>query len=332
MSTNTPQSISEAWMSGLPQFELYHSYASTVRSRFPAFGIRSFEEARFDMAQPLHEYDPSEAIDQDIVDMIVTPESFERFGNNLMDYIAFHGLESWLRDGGSLVFGTNHRQFTDDPITAETLGRIGFGSREKTLQVVSEMICTMKLNLGKGEFSVLDKLCNIGAVAHTVPRLDGKPSEALVAYRTSQNTAGRKVIEAAARTPGAVTVLSVVGRHDTQSKTGRTLYIHEPNRETLASYDDPMVKLIPLCINCPTFHSDGSIKPADIQYELFDPMRITDSRKDTQKILYMFREATQHMIGSNYRNGVKIRRWKKRQSFKETAMHLAHNVINRRNQ
>ena len=328
--SNTPSlSPIDTWMSSLPQFELYQTYANTVRTRFPAFDIRSFEDARFDMAQPLHGFDASDPIDQNLIDLIVTRASHERFANDLSDYVSIHGLDRWLEQGGSVVFGTNHRQFTDDPITAETLGRIGFGNRAKTLQIVSEMICTMRLDLGEGPFNVIDKLCNISAVGHTVPRLDGNPSDALIEYRRMQNRAGRAVLETAARTPGAVTVLSVIGRHDKESKSGRTLYIHEPNRETLVAYEHPMVKVVPLCIDCPTFREGGIITPAEIHYELFDPLQITNGREDMRKILHMFRSSTQRMVGSQYKHGVKISRWKK-QVAKDTALHFAQNVTTHR--
>ena len=52
------------WMDGLPEREMYDIYADTVTRRFPAFAVRDFDEARVDMAQTLHQYDPTGTIDQ----------------------------------------------------------------------------------------------------------------------------------------------------------------------------------------------------------------------------------------------------------------------------
>lgn len=58
------------WLDGLPEREIYDIYADTVARRFPAFEVRDFDEARIDMAQTLHEYDPTGVIDQTLVDVI----------------------------------------------------------------------------------------------------------------------------------------------------------------------------------------------------------------------------------------------------------------------
>ena len=132
------------------------------------------------MSQILHTHDPSGSIDQALVDIIVTPESHARFTGDLEAYIVKHGLRGWVVAGESLLFVTDHGQFTDVPVLAETLGRIGLGSRRTTVQVVSEMIADMSLDVGNGDFAVIDKLRNISAVVQTVPRLDGNPTDDLV--------------------------------------------------------------------------------------------------------------------------------------------------------
>ncbi len=309
MTRHSPDDGAIRWMEGLPEKELYDIYADTIASRFPAFGVRDFEQARIDMAQTLHPHDPSTPIDQALVDIIVTPESHERFTADLERFVAKHGLRGWIEYGESLLFVTDHGQFTDVPVVAETLGRVGLGQRTTTVQVVSEMISELKLDLGQGEFDVIGRLRNISAVVQTVPRVDGHPSEDLQRYRQRKNDAGLKILSAARDTEGSMTVASLVARHNTKSKNGNTLFIHEPNRRTLEGYTSRSVKVVPVCIDCPTFGEDGTVAPASMQYEFFDPMQIDNPRRDTRAIVDLFKEGTNRMVGDRYRHGVKVRSW-----------------------
>lgn len=298
------------WMDGLPEHELWAIYSNTISTRFPAFGVRGFEDARFAMMQTLHTHDDTDSIDQALVDLIVTSESHERFTEDLEAFIVKHGLRGWIESGESLLVVTDHGQFTDVPVVAETLGRIGFGDRRATVQVVSQMISAMCLDLGNGEFAVIDKLRNISNIVQTVPRLDGNPSEELRSYRERRNRTGLGVLEAVRDTEGSVTVASLVARHNVTSKNGTTLYIHEPNRRTLEGYTVPSIKVVPVCIDCPTFGSDGQVAPADMQYELFAPMQVDDPRHATREIVEMFREGTNRLVGHRYKHGVKVRSWR----------------------
>jgi hypothetical protein len=305
-----PADAPARWMDGLPERALHDIYADTITSRFPAFGVRDFAHARFDMAQTLHSYDDSGRIDQALIDVIVTPESHDRFAEDLETFIVKHGLRGWINSGESLVFLTDHGQFTDVPVVAETMGRIGIGQRSTTVQVVSEMISEMKLDLGAGEFAVIDKLRNISAVVQTVPRLDGSPTDQVRQYRERKNEHGLMILGAVRDTEGSKTVMSLVARHNVTSKNGNTLYIHEPNRRTLEGYVSTNVKVIPVVVECPTFGEDGAIAPAEMRYEFFRPMYVNDPREDTRRIVEMFREATNRMVGDRYRNGVKVRSWR----------------------
>ncbi len=297
-------------MEELPERALYDIYAHTIETRFSAFGTRTFEDARFDMAQTLQTYDKTNRIDQTLLDIINTPESHGRFRNDLETYIAKHGLDGWIDSGESLVFLTDHGQFTDVPVLAETLGRIGLGRRETTVQVVSEMISEIELDVGEGAFAVIDKLRNISSVVQTVPRLDGHPTDDVRAYRDRKNAYALKVLEAVQNTEGSMTVMSLVARHNAPSKKGHTLYIHEPNRRTLEPYVNSAAKIVPVYIDCPTFGPGGSVVPADIRYEFFQPMFISDARADGRKIVEMFRAATSRTVGDRYRHGVKVRSWR----------------------
>ena len=206
MSRLSPDDGPMQWMEGLPEKELYDIYADTIRSRFPAFGVRDFAEARIDMAQTLHPHDPSKPIDQVLVNIIVTAESHDRFTDDLERFVDKHGLRGWLDYGESLLFVTDHGQFTDVPVVAETVGRIGLGHRSTTVQVVSEMISDLKIDLGQGEFDVIGRLRNISAVVQTVPRVDGSPSEGLERYRERKNAAGLNILSAVRDTQGSITV------------------------------------------------------------------------------------------------------------------------------
>ena len=104
--------------------------------------------------------------------------------------------------------------------------------------------------------------------------------------------------------------MSLVARHNVTSKNGNTLYIHEPNRRTLESYVTPNVKVVPICVDCPTFRDDGTAEPADLRFELFDPIRVSDPRADTRAIVEQFRDATNRLVGDRYKNGVKVRSWR----------------------
>lgn len=325
MANSLPQDSSLLWAQGLPQKELYDAYSETIGTRFPAFGVRPYEEARYDMSQPFHAYDDSDVVSQTMVDVIVTPESHDRFTQDLNDFVEMHGLRSWIDYGGAVLFATDHGMFTDVPITAETLGRIGFGERDKTIMSVSEMITAMELELDpkKGPKPVIDTLSHISSVAVTVPRLDGKPSQELVKYRETKNKSGLVVLENFKNIEGSATVLSIIGRHNHTSKSGGTHYVNEPNRRTLEPYIDERVKVVPTYIHCPTFGKDGSVEPADMKYELFSPVQLTDLRRDTKRIVRQLRDATRRSVGSDFRHGVKIKSWKAQQR-KRKAKNIKH--------
>lgn len=95
-------------MESLPERELCGIYADTISTRFAAFGVRGFEDARFEMSQILHAHEPSGSIDQALVDIIVTPESHAQFTSDLEAHIVKHGLRGWVDAGESLPFVTDH--------------------------------------------------------------------------------------------------------------------------------------------------------------------------------------------------------------------------------
>jgi hypothetical protein len=310
MTRHSNSDAPSRWLNRLPEREMYDVYSDTLAKRFPAFNVRDFESSRFDMAQTLHQHDPTRSVDQTLVDVMMTRESHERLQNDLDAYASKHGLRGWVDAGESLLIVTDHGQFTDVPVVAETIGKMGLGERRTTVQVVSEMISLMDLDVGLGPYPVIRTLSHISAVVQTVPRLDGSPSDDLNNYRRRKNSAGLSVLEAVRDTPGSITVMSLVARHNVASKNGNTLYIHEPNRRTLEGYLTPNVKVIPICIDCPTFRDDGTVVPADLRFELLDPMRITDGRSDTRAIVEQFRDATDRLVGDRYKNGIKVRSWR----------------------
>lgn len=314
----------DRWTELLPERALYDIYAETIRKRFPAFGVRDFDAARFSMAQTLHAYDPRASIDQMLLDIIATPESHERFTDDLEAFIVKHGLRGWIDSGESLVFVTDHGQFTDVPVLAETLGRIGLGRRTTTVQVVSEMISEIALDVGIGEVPVIETLSNISSVVQSVPRLDGNPSEDVMQYRERKNGQALRMLDAVRDTEGSMTVMSLVARHNVASKNGSTLYIHEPNRRTLEGYLESNAKIVPVYIDCPTFGEGGSIEPAELQYEFFRPTFVNEPRDDTRRIVEMFREATNRTVGDRYPNGVKVRSWRAQMAKRRVKAALPH--------
>lgn len=314
----------DRWTELLPERALYDIYAETIKTRFPAFTVRQFDDARYSMAQTLHAYDDRASIDQTLLDIIATPESHERFTQDLEAFIVKHGLRGWIDSGESLVFVTDHGQFTDVPVLAETLGRIGLGRRSTTVQVVSEMISEISLDVGTGEFPVVEMLSNISSVVQSVPRLDGNPTEDVMQYRDRKNGQALRMLDAVRDTEGSMTVMSLVARHNVASKNGNTLYIHEPNRRTLEGYVNSNAKVVPVYIDCPTFGEGGSIVPADMQYEFFRPTFITEPREDTRRIVELFREATNRTVGDRYPNGVKVRSWRAQMAKRRVKAALPH--------
>ncbi len=309
------------WVPQTPEHELYGIYEQTIKSRFGFFGTRPYEEAAGDFTLPLLPYDDGDSVDQDLLELIVTPESFANFIDSLDEYTSRFGLKSWLEYEGSLAFVTNHRQFTDVPVVAEAIGRLGLTSRSQTLQVVSKMITGMTLDLGQGEFVVMDKLRNISSVTQTVPRIDGPHSKGVDELRDASNEVGTQVIESALDTPGTVVVESIIGRHDVYSRSGKTLFLHEPNIRTAEILHNPKVKIIPLFFNCVTFRPDGTVVPAELGFEFHEPIHITKPADESTLIMNFFRDATRRALGSK---GPRVRiipwRVQRLQQMRDTAM------------
>jgi hypothetical protein len=163
---------------------------------------------------------------------------------------------------------------------------------------------------------VIETLQAISNVAQTLPRLDGNPSDNLEEYRTNRNYAGKSVIKRIVETKGTTTVMSLIGRHNVESKNKKKLYIHEPNRKSLEFLMDTNIKVIPIYINCPTFGDNGEIIPAEMTYEIFEPLKIENLKRDSKQIVTMFREATKRAVGHKYPSGIQIRSWKQQKGIR----------------
>jgi hypothetical protein len=306
------------WVPLTPERELFGIYGSTIKKRFPAFGIRDVRDAAADIMDPFLPHDPSEFIDDELLSIILTQESFDAYCQSLRRHIERHKLDS-RRDIGTLIFATDHGQFTDVPVTAEALARIEFVERPRLTQVIGLMIATMELDLGKGSFAVTSKLRGISNLLSTVPRLDGTPSKELEDYRERRNAQSTATGTAILKTAGSTLVMSAIGRHNATSKSGKTLFIHEPNQRTFDLMDGDDIWVVPTYVHCPTFRPDGRIIPANLTSELLPPIRIQDvggPRKAAHFVTEQFRNATQRSVGNHYPNGVKIRRWAAQQTVK----------------
>lgn len=315
---NKPLLDTAALTADFPEQELYRVYAETIESRFPAFSVRSYGSTIRDMALPFIPYDGSQQIDQGLIDTIVTRKSHERFTEDVADHEKKHGLQSWRDYEGTTVYAVDHGQFTDVPVLAETHGIINDENRHLTTQVISKMITAMELDVGNGPFVVSDKLTHISNLLQTLPRLEGNASHSLIDYRGSENERALTVLDKITDTKGTNTIMSVIGRHNAESKNKKRLFIHEPNRKTLEALMKPHIKVVPVYIHCPTFKPDGSVEPADIQYVLFEPFTVTDAKKDTVTIVNLFKDATQQTLGHQYPSGIVVRSWRTQQGIRRT--------------
>lgn len=321
----------EQWLRH-PAHELYGIYADTVSSRFSGFTVLPFMQAQASLSTPFESHLPGQPVEQDLLDVIVSRESMDGFASTMSDYIKATGIDDWLDHWGSVAFVTDHGQFTDVPITAEVLGRLGVTKRENTIQVISKMISVMSLDLGQGSFTVTDKLRQISSLVKTVPRLDGSPSKELENFREDSNTEASDVIRKALADRGVVLVESFIGRHNQVSEDGKTLYINEPNINTARLLMGRNVKVVPLYIHCPTFGDDGSISTPNMSFEIFEPIDIdpAQARTASRHIVEQFRRATENTIGEQYENGVKVKSWaqqKAERGMRKVAQVLTRNPV-----
>lgn len=299
----------EQWIHN-PAHELHGIYADTVARRFPVFGTLPFMDSYPGLSTAFEAHKPGLPVEQTLLDIIVTPTSREKFQTELHDMVRATGLDDWLEHFGSVAFVTNHEQFTDDPIVAETIGRMDLVEREKIIMVISKMISVMTLDLGEGEFTVTEKLRQISGLVKTVPRLDGTPSSELADFRRASNDEAADVLSGALGSTGIVLVESFIGRHDQPSEDGKTLYIHEPNLNTARLLAAPNTKVVPIYVHCPTFTPDGGINTPDMTFKIFEPIDINPRRlrSASKHIVENFRQATQATLGDQY-EAVRVKSW-----------------------
>lgn len=300
----------EQWINN-PAHELHGIYADTITKRFGIFGVLPFLEAQASLMTTYEGHIPGKPVEQHLWDVIVSPGSFDRYESALGSYFKDTGLDDWLEHWGSVAIVTDHGQFTDVPVTAEAIGRLGLAGREKVLQVISQMISIMTLDLGGGGFVVTEKLRQISGLVKTVPRLDGSPSRALKDFRRESNASASDVLGEALGSRGVIAVESFIGRHNQASEDGKTLYIHEPNIRTAELLIGRHIQVVPVYIDCPTFKDDGSISTPDMTFEIFEPIGIDydNAKAASEEIVDNFRKATERTVGHKYEHGVKVKSW-----------------------
>jgi len=286
--------------------ELYQIYVPVIESRFPAFNSRPEDETISDIASILLG-SAVDNINPDVLGMIVTAESFSNFTEHLGNHANDKGVVEHKANGGTVVYLTNHGQFTDIPVVGKAVGDIGLAEKSEISLVVSAMISQTEL-LG---LVVPDELRKIGGLRQTIPRLDGYPSNELVQFRQDYNA---KSVAAQAKflENSGVEIATLVGRHDKLSGSGRTLYIHEPNQRTTEPLMNDDVLVVPVYVDCATFRPDGSFGPAEMYAEIFNPLTITDPKLDSRRMIELFKQATAHRKTGpegNKPDRVQVRSW-----------------------
>lgn len=297
-----------------PTEELYEMYAQTITDRFPSFLVRELSSVRDELDTPLLIRNREEAVEPWLIDAIATKESRERFLVALEQYLDTYSIDEWLQSG-SIVFGVDHGQFTDVPITSELFATLCPEKREHIFMVVSKMVDLLQLPFG--ELDVIPQLQKISHIIQTVPRLDRQPSKRLLKKRQNDNEDAKEILTRVLSQPGSVLVQSLIGRHNKPSDDGETLYIHEPNLETFRLMSGKNVLLIPLYIHCHTFGSDGSITPAELAFQFFPPIDFRDvkprsvikQQRIANQVTENFRQATEGVLGRHYPGGIEIKSW-----------------------
>lgn len=295
----------EMWIPKSPVTELYAMYHATIAERFRPFGsigIADFVE----IGSPFGRYRTGKALDENTVNAFVNQESRESFQEKFAEFVVATGIDDWLEHRGSVVFGLNHDQFTDVPITAETVARIGLAPREQIVQVISRMVTQLEL-YGEG---VHDEIVRkISASLATIPRLDGSPSHSLAKYRRYWNDTADAYLQNILQAQGAVTIESVIGRHNIVE--GDTLYIHEPNIRTFEQLfkSNTDILFIPLYLSCISVQPNGNIEPGTIRFEFFEPIHGQKPEDVKDQTVEHLLNATRTHIGERYAGGVQIKTW-----------------------
>lgn len=297
---------------------MYDIYAERIGS-IGGFRQREFAQAKEDFAKTVHEAQPVTNIDfiRGTLQMLIKPESFERYKSDIAAYWSEHKLESKLFTH-SIAFLTNHRAFSDLPVTAGTVCDMRHErdphASSRNLTVVGRMIPGMEVDIfNTGQYLPVTPLLSlVTRQVQTVPKLPKDASEEMKALRFIWNTEAKTVIETAVTTPGHILFEAGSGTHDEVAEGGKKLLLKSVNPETARMLCDPRLVVIPLFFSCLPFGKDG-IEAADARYRLLSP-RIMHQPDQVWDAMRELAQAGTELLADTFPKGVEYEA-----SFKDKA-------------
>ncbi len=292
-SESLPQPLSTEQLLPLSAEErMYDIYTERIGD-IGGFRQRNFTQAKDDFSKTVHEALPVSDIEsiRGILQMLITPESYQRYIADISDYWQKHGMEARLKTH-SVAFLTNHRAFSDLPVTAGAVcdmrHEIDPHASSRNLTVVGRMIPAMEVDIFNiGQYAAVTPLLSlVTRQVQTVPRLPKDASEEMKALRFIWNSEAKSVIETAVTTPGHILYEAGSGTHDEVTENGKKLIMKSVNPETARMLCDPRLVVMPLFFNCVPF-GDSGVAAAEAKYKLLAPrtMHQPDQVWDTMREL-----------------------------------------------
>jgi len=271
---------------------MYDIYTDRISS-IGGFRQRDFTQAREDFCKTVHEALPVGDINfiRGTLNMLVQPDSYQAFVADIAAYWNAHGLESRLKTH-SILFLTNHRAFSDLPVTAGAVCDMRHETdphaSSRNVTVVGRMIPGMEVDIfNNGDYLAVSPLLSlVTRQVQTVPKLPKDANEEMKALRFIWNTEAKAVIETATTTPGHILYEAGSGTHDEVADNGKKLIMKSVNPETARMLCSPRLIVVPLFFSCVPFGENG-IAAAEANYRLLAPriMHDPDQVWDTMREL-----------------------------------------------
>lgn len=309
---STPPPGVESLLPISPEEELYRTFTARV-SDFGGFRQRPFQEARDDFIAPVHEAAQGDdlwpiELRRAMIQIIITPESYEAFRDEVQAYWQTHDLEEKLQTH-SVVFLTNHRAFSDIPVTAVAVSDFRQDDPyavQRNVQVVGRMIPGMEVDTeGTGDYNpVTPLLARAGRQVQTVPGAARSLSDEAKAQRKIWNSTAKHVIGELLQTPGNILYIAASGTHDKHEDD--KLIMQHVNRETVKLLARPNVIVVPLFFSCTSFSAEG-FEPALATYALLPPRTIdgiTDGIEDVRQIMTDLATVGSEKLADEFSGGV----------------------------
>ena len=286
--------------------QIYGIYTARINS-IPGFRQRLFVDAQEDFAKTVVNANEADInYVKGIINMLITPESYQDFKNDIKTYWDRHGLETRLKTH-SVVFLTNHRAFSDLPIAAATVRDVrqhDVHSASRNLMIVGKMIPGMEVDIfGNQEYlAVTPLLSMVARQVQTIPKLSKDASETMKAQRFLWNEEAKSVIEAAASAPGHILYEAASGTHDEISEDGQKLTMKSIKPETARMLCNPRLIVLPLFFSCNSFGPDG-LRAAQANYQLLAP-RTMHTPEDVWNTLRELAAAGKELLSDEFPRGV----------------------------